>query len=114
MPEAPCNTQPLAQCNGFFMLTGVLIKRQRRLSMNAKIERIDDEIVKTKSKINSLQSRLRELERQKKETENAEIVALVRGIDIAPDELRLFIKTYQEKDTLAPKQEAVKEEKVDA
>lgn len=53
-----------------------------------KIEKIISDIEKTKVKISELQNRLRELERQKKETENAEIVLLVRGLDVAPEKLR--------------------------
>jgi chromosome segregation ATPase len=65
--------------------------------MSAKLERINDEITKVKSKLSDYQTRLRELERQKTETENAEIVALVRGVEVAPDELRAFIEAYKNK-----------------
>ena len=64
--------------------------------MNPKIERVDKDIEKTKGKISEFQSRLRELEKQKTELENMEIVALVRGIEIAPQELALFIRAFRE------------------
>lgn len=71
--------------------------------MNPKINKINGEIEKTRGKITELQSRLKELERQKTEVENAGILSLVRGIDIAPDELEAFVKAYRERgDRLAP------------
>ena len=47
--------------------------------MNAKIERVSRDIQKTKEKISEFQTRLRELEKQKMELENIEIVDAVRG-----------------------------------
>ena len=66
-----------------------------------KIEKITSDIEKTKIKISELQNRLRELERQKKETENEEIVLLVRGLDVAPEKLREFLTAYQQENTHA-------------
>lgn len=51
--------------------------------MNAKIERVSKDIQKTKDKISEFQTRLRELEKQKTELENTEIVEAVRGMDIS-------------------------------
>jgi hypothetical protein len=56
-----------------------------------KIERIDTEIARVKGKISDYQSRLRELEKQKTEAENLEIVALVRGVGIPHGELAAAI-----------------------
>ncbi len=56
-----------------------------------KIERIDTEIAKVKRKISDYQARLRELEKQKTEVENLEIVALVRGVGIPHGELAAAI-----------------------
>jgi len=39
--------------------------------------------------------RLRELERQKTEIENAGIIALVRDMDIHPDELTAYIQAFK-------------------
>ena len=50
--------------------------------MNVKIERVIKEIDKTKEKISEFQAKLRELEKQKTELENMEIVDAVRGMDI--------------------------------
>ena len=65
--------------------------------MNPRLPKINDEIVKTKGKLADYQNRLRDLERLKTELENADIVALVRGVDALPDELVAFIKAYQDK-----------------
>ena len=64
--------------------------------MNPKIERITNEIEKLRGKMSAYQNRLRELERQKTELENADIIAAVRGVDIAPDELAAFIRMFRE------------------
>ena len=64
--------------------------------MNQKLLKITEEIEKYKKKILDYTNRLRELERQKTELENADIVALVRGVHIAPDDLLDFIKAYKE------------------
>lgn len=61
--------------------------------MNAKIERVKKEIDKTKEKISEFQARLRELEKQKTEFENMEIVEAVRGMDISLADLAVLLKT---------------------
>lgn len=60
--------------------------------MNAKIERVCKDIQKTKEKINEFQTRLRELEKQKTELENLEIVDAVRGMDISLTDLADLLK----------------------
>lgn len=49
-------------------------------NINPKIQKIETELEKNRSKISELQTRNKEMERQKTELENAEIIALVRGI----------------------------------
>lgn len=61
--------------------------------MNAKIERVSKDIQKTKDKISEFQTRLRELEKQKTELENIEIVDAVRGMDISLPDLAALLKT---------------------
>ena len=61
--------------------------------MNAKIERVSKDIQKTKDKISEFQTRLRELEKQKTELENIEIVDAVRGMDISLSDLAALLKT---------------------
>ena len=64
--------------------------------MTPKIEKLNVEIERTKAKITDYQARLRELERQKTEIENTEIVELVRGMDATPQELATFIRAFRE------------------
>lgn len=63
--------------------------------MNPKIQKITQDIEKLRHKITAGQARLRELERQKIELENADIVAAVRSMDVAPEELRALIARLQ-------------------
>ena len=60
--------------------------------MNPKIERVCKEIEKTKGRITEQQTRLRELEKQKTEFENTEIVDAVRGMDISLADLAAMLK----------------------
>ena len=65
--------------------------------MNPRIEKIRDEIERIKVKMNKGQIRLRELEKQLTDLENADIVAAVRGVDIAPHELSAFVQMLRNK-----------------
>lgn len=67
--------------------------------MNAKIERVSKDIQKTKEKINEFQTKLRELEKQKTELENLEIVDAVRGMDISLTDLAALLKAAKTGDT---------------
>ena len=60
-----------------------------------RLKRIEADIAKIKVKVTEYTARLRELERQKTEMENAGIVALVRDMDILPDELTAFIQAFK-------------------
>ena len=55
--------------------------------MNPRIEKITNDIAKLRRKISDNQARLKELERQKLELENADILAIVRSINVPPEEL---------------------------
>ena len=63
--------------------------------MNSKLQKVLTEISRTKEKIAALQTRLRELEQQKTELENIEIVGMVRGLDVALEELAAFIQAFR-------------------
>ena len=52
--------------------------------MASKLDRIEKDIQKTKSKIAEYQKQLRELEAQKTEQENLQIIQLVRGMNMKP------------------------------
>ena len=60
--------------------------------MNAKIQRVCKEIDKSKEKINAEQTRLKDLERQKTELENLDIVNTVRGMNISFTDLAELLK----------------------
>ena len=66
-----------------------------------KVDRIITEIEKTKTKITELQARLRDLERQKTEVENTEILAVVRSANISQQELMEFIQAFKNEGTAA-------------
>lgn len=66
--------------------------------MNSKLKKVLAEIEKTKEKLSLQQTKLRELERQKTELENTEIVELVRSNKMNTAELTAFLKAYREKD----------------
>ena len=60
--------------------------------MANKLDRIEKDIEKTKAKIAELQKQLRELEAAKTEQENLQIVQLVRGLNMTPEEFAAFVR----------------------
>ena len=56
-----------------------------------KIERIDQEIAKTREKIAEQQEKLKTLEAQKTEVENLEIVQMVRALRMTPAQLSAML-----------------------
>ena len=81
---------------------------------NEKLKKIEAEIVKVKTKITEFTARLRELERQKTETMNAGIIALVRDMDILPDELTAFIQAFKAQSNAPAVETSQNENKEDA
>jgi len=77
-----------------------------------KLTKLQMEIDKTKQKISEQQTKLRELEHQKTEIENTEIVELVRSMKMNTSELSTFLKAYREK-TDAPILMPVTQEDID-
>jgi hypothetical protein len=63
--------------------------------MNPKLQKIIRDIERTKTKIAELQALLPELEKQKTELENLEIVRAVRSVNIAPGDLAAFLRTLK-------------------
>jgi len=61
--------------------------------MNTKIEGINKKIDKSKGKIADEQARLKELEKQKTELENLEIVEAVRSMDISFTDLAALLRS---------------------
>jgi len=67
---------------------------------NEKIQKIDDEIIKVKSKIAAYTAKLRKLENEKTDKKNAEFLAIVNGADVSPNELMAFIKAQREQSSV--------------
>lgn len=65
--------------------------------MSSKMKKLLLEIEKTKGKVSEYQMRLRELERQKTELENTEIVELIRSTKMNTSELATFLEAFREK-----------------
>ena len=63
--------------------------------MNPKIEKLEKEIDRTKTKIAEMQVKLRKLEEQKTELENTDYVAVARSFHLTPQELADFLKSRQ-------------------
>ena len=61
--------------------------------MNPKIKKIDAEYEKNAAKITRLQKRQRELEKERLELENTDIIGLVRGMGLTPDQLAALIQS---------------------
>ena len=81
--------------------------------MTSKLNKLQMEIDKTKQKIAEQQTRIRELEQQKTEIENTEIVELVRSMKMNTTELSHFLKAYRKNDApilMPKKQEAINHE----
>ena len=58
-----------------------------------KLERIEQEIAKAKAKIAELQGKVKDLETQRTEQENLELVQLIRTLNMTPQELVEFVKS---------------------
>ena len=65
----------------------------------SKSAKIQAEIEKVKAKISEQQARLKELEQKKLETENTEIVDIVRGLSISLEELPLVLQRLRDSGT---------------
>lgn len=63
--------------------------------MNPRIQKITNDIEKLRRKISDSQVRLRDLERQKQELENASIIAVVRALDVPPEQFQALIAQLQ-------------------
>ena len=63
--------------------------------MNSKIEKLERDIKKTKLKITELQQKQRDMEKQKTDLENAELIAACRSCNLSPAEICEFLQTHQ-------------------
>lgn len=60
--------------------------------MNPKIKKINTEYQKNAAKIAELEARQTELTKQRTELENLDIIGLVRGVGLDPDQLAALIR----------------------
>ena len=60
--------------------------------MNPKIKKINTEYEKNAAKITELQARQEELSKQRIELENLDIIGLVRGMGLDPDQLAALMQ----------------------
>ena len=56
-----------------------------------KIEKIDSELVKARDKAAEWAAKVRELEKQRQEEENSQIVSAVRSLKLTPEALAVFL-----------------------
>ena len=59
--------------------------------MNQKLKKINTEYKKNAAKIEELQARQAELAKQRTELENLDIIGMVRGVGLDPDQLAALI-----------------------
>lgn len=76
---------------------------------NKKVLKIEKEIQKTREKITECQNKLKELEMQKTEAENLEIVQMVRSLHMTPAELSVFLAKGVIPDTPASENESMED-----
>ena len=81
--------------------------------MNAKLKRVLSDMQKIEDKIKALQGKWEELNKQKTEFENLEIIGLIRGAKISTENLNDVITAYRSKSGVpfsSEKQEEIKNE----
>ena len=81
--------------------------------MANKLDRIEKDIEKTKAKIAELQKQLRELEAAKTGQENLQIIQLVRGLNMKPEEFAAFLRGGALQSAPAPQPDFEQEDNAD-
>lgn len=71
---------------------------------NTKLDRIEKDIAKTRAKILEQQNRLKALEAQKAEEENAQIVQMVKAVHLDGAQLAAFLTAYANGEIALPQQ----------
>ena len=72
---------------------------------NSKLDRIERDISKTRAKIVEYQNKLKALETQKTEEENAQIVQMVKAVHLDGAQLAAFLSAYASGEIVLPQQE---------
>ena len=73
---------------------------------NTKLDRIERDISKTRAKIVEYQNKLKSLEAQKTEEENAQIVQMVKAVHLDGAQLAAFLSAYASGEIVLPEPEA--------
>ena len=73
---------------------------------NTKLDRIERDIEKTRAKILEQQKKLKDLEAQKVEEENAQIVQMVKAVHLDGTQLAAFLSAYASGEITLPQPEA--------
>ena len=81
--------------------------------MAKRLSRIERDIERLKEKISEYQQQLKELEAAKTEQENLQIVQLVRGLNMTPQEFAAFVRGGALQAPPAPQPEFEQEGKAD-
>lgn len=71
---------------------------------NSRLDRTERDIEKTRAKILDFQKRLKDLEAQKTEEENAQIVQMVKAVHLDQAQLAAFLSAYANGDIVLPGQ----------
>ena len=74
---------------------------------NTKLDRIERDIEKTRAKILEYQKKLKDLEAQKVEEENAQIVQMVKAVHLDGTQLAAFLSAYASGEITLPQPEVV-------
>ncbi len=67
-----------------------------------KLDKIEKEMQRVRDKITGYQNRLKELDAQKTEAENLQIVQMVRSMRLSPQELKAFLAGDDPQGAAAP------------
>ncbi len=62
--------------------------------MNAKLNKVNQEIERARAKIAELQALLPVLEKQRTQLENAEWIKALRSADVAPENFNAFVESF--------------------
>ena len=73
---------------------------------NNRLDRIEKDIVKTRAKVLEYQKKLKDLEAQKIEEENAQIVQMVKAVHLDGAQLAAFLSAYASGEITLPQPEA--------
>ena len=70
--------------------------------MTQKIEKIKNEVIKTRQKITELQQRVEELDKQRIELENIEIIQLCRSADVPLTDIAGILRSCRDAAAVTP------------